>query len=1254
LAFCLAFSFIGNAQENIAYMKSAEASAPTFRNQPAYMVDGDYATSSSPAKDSEGFSFELDLGQDYNLFNILVFNTDEPTKLSNYLVEVYSDNFGTRGDLAWSARIREDNSNSGPEGIDTISADLDLSGAFTGRFIRFTNYSSVELSLAIAEIEVYEAILPEIHYFESTSGNITTTGNQELPNSALLSWQVEGSTTLSINNGIGNLTNSTDTLSVSPTNTTTYTLSATNDFGTVTKNITIGIDEQILNPIITEFMASNLATIEDEYGDKPDWIELYNPNKFSLNIEGYYLTDDYRDLTQWKLPSRTIAPKGYLIVYASGKDQTNPEQELHANFKLSSDGEYLALVAKNGTTVLQQFPANYPSPRLFPKQTEDVSYGLDTTGNIGYFSPPTPLMVNTISNSAIVNEVKFTPNRGIYTSTVTTSIASTTPDVIVKYTTDGTVPTENNGYIYSGPLTLTATTIIRARGFKDGCVPTKLKTHTYIIIDDVIKADVMNVDITSNSSYQTKIKTSLSEMPSISLVSSDSINSTTEVQTSMEWIDPVKTEDLQVNAGVKIYGGSFNAFDKRNFRLYFRGVYGDTKLKHPVFEGFEHTIPTVDEFDNIELRAGGQDMALRGFYISNRLVDDLMLESGTLNPHGRFVHVFLDGVYWGQYHLRERWNASMFAEHLGGEKEDYEAISGNYDFGGWASLYIPSFGDGSAWQNALSLRENYEQIKYYVDVPNLITYMLLYMYGSNEHEFRTVGSISSGDNGFKFNMSDSDGWTKSGSDRTAMDQPGYNNGDGPGSIFSMLLKEGNPDFLTLLADQIQKVLYNNGILTPSHITALTNQRCAEIENSIVAECARWGYRTPDSWTTAKNNYISNVLPTEADVLISEIKAAGFYPDVDAPVFSQHGGLVDAGYKLSITSDEPTVYYTLDGSDPRIPGGNVADNAMIYFASGNQDLKVIDEASMVSAFVPSSESLGTTWTTQDYNEDASWIKNSTGAGVGFDKNDSYTSHIDLSVMDNMYNNNTSIYLRYPFRIDDVSNISSIVLKMKCDDGFVAYLNGEIISSLNAPTSLSYNSAATTAYNDASAVQLIEMPIIHTDVIDLLNEGENILAIHGLNKSLTSSDFLIEPELLITKRADDVNTTFITINDSTNVKARAYSNGVWSGIADATFVIDQNLSLNPDIINTDILLSSYNYPNPFTDHTTLCIEADKSTTAKIQVFNIMGQIIWSKTINLQKGKKNTQSINTSNWEGGLFVYKVKIESGVVRTGKMLRLR
>ena len=93
-------------------------------------------------------------------------------------------------------------------------------------------------------------------------------------------------------------------------------------------------------------------------------------------------------------------------------------------------------------------------------------------------------------------------------------------------------------------------------------------------------------------------------------------------------------------------------FAKKNFRVYFRAEWGATKLRYPIFKGHDHGIRPVEVFDQIELRGGSHDMNQRGFYMSNRFTDDSMLEMGNLAPHGRFVHVYLNGRYWGQYHLR--------------------------------------------------------------------------------------------------------------------------------------------------------------------------------------------------------------------------------------------------------------------------------------------------------------------------------------------------------------------------------------------------------------------------------------------------------------------------------------------------------------------------------------------------------------------------------------------------------------------------
>jgi len=127
-------------------------------------------------------------------------------------------------------------------------------------------------------------------------------------------------------------------------------------------------------PAISEFMAQNDTVLADEDGAFSDWIEIYNPGPGTTNLNGFYLTDDASDLTKWRLPAQAIPTGGYLVVFASGKDRAVSGAQLHTSFSLDADGDYLALVASNGTTVVSSFGP------MFPKQYPDISYGRQTTG----------------------------------------------------------------------------------------------------------------------------------------------------------------------------------------------------------------------------------------------------------------------------------------------------------------------------------------------------------------------------------------------------------------------------------------------------------------------------------------------------------------------------------------------------------------------------------------------------------------------------------------------------------------------------------------------------------------------------------------------------------------------------------------------------------------------------------------------------------------------------------------------------------
>jgi hypothetical protein len=141
------------------------------------------------------------------------------------------------------------------------------------------------------------------------------------------------------------------------------------DFGRF--QLCLGLFAPPANPLISELMAINDTTLQDEDGDYSDWIEIYNPGPPPLELDGWYLTDSAGNRTKWRFPPVDIAPHGYLVVFASDKNRAEAGRPLHTNFKLDGDGEYLALVRPDGFTVAFQFAPKYPS------QTGDISYGLE-------------------------------------------------------------------------------------------------------------------------------------------------------------------------------------------------------------------------------------------------------------------------------------------------------------------------------------------------------------------------------------------------------------------------------------------------------------------------------------------------------------------------------------------------------------------------------------------------------------------------------------------------------------------------------------------------------------------------------------------------------------------------------------------------------------------------------------------------------------------------------------------------------------
>lgn len=486
------------------------------------------------------------------------------------------------------------------------------------------------------------------------------------------------------------------------------------------------------------------------------------------------------------------------------------------------------------------------------------------------------------------------------------------------YSVDGTSPT----IPYAGPLDVTTTTVVRAVEVGADGTASPVVTATYLFLDEVLRASVMDPNIVNDATYGPLVAASLRELPVVSLVAPGGI-SMTEGAVSVEWIDP-EGDIVQVNAGAYVSGGTSWQYAKTSFRLVFRSEYGPGRLHADLYGEDALGVAPVDDFDAISLRGGNHDtvfyLGARGQHLRNFWMDESQLEMGHVVPHGRFVHLFYNSVYHGMYHLRERFNAAMLAEYLGGDEDDYEALTAGNAFDG----------SGAAWAAVRDASGDFETVREWVNVPHYLDYMVLNYYAANAwdwyswHNWQAAGPIEPGRGGFRFHSSDSDiclyyDYT------TNILHLG-----GPSDVFLGLFGEGHPDFEVALRDAIYRNL--TGPLSTEAAGARYERLAALGESAVVAESARWGYGWWDrdgEWAVERDNLLTNFFPYRTDELWRQMRAAGWYP-VEAPELDTSAGVVDAGTTVTVAAPEAStaeLWVTLDGRDPRESGGAVASTAL---------------------------------------------------------------------------------------------------------------------------------------------------------------------------------------------------------------------------------------------------------------------------------------------------------------------------------------
>lgn len=772
---------------------------------------------------------------------------------------------------------------------------------------------------------------------------------------------------------------------------------------------------------------------------------------------------------------------------------------------------------------------------------------IESAENLQYASSPTPGSRNDELFTDFVPAPSFSHARGLFDQPFMLRIESGIADAQIYYTTDGTPPTPDNPVAirYDQPLSIDTTTVLRAASYRDGFLPSLPETHTYVLPDDVKTQDLQPIVI-DDPVWGPLFTDSLRALPTISLVSAETISVDGEIATSAELIFADGSPGFQVDAGVEVFGGTAVSFPKRSMRLSFKNIYGPTTLNYDVFDDPDG----VTEFDQLILRPGSHDTPFWngsegvGAYIRNRWTNDRQLEMGQPAPRGRFVHLYLNGTYWGQYQLMERPNAAFMAANFGGDRNDYDVLNaGN-----------PIDGDDVAWNALLeSIEKGYDEVQKYLDVVNYADYILLQFFGGNTVDWRAESNWMAARRrepgaGFQFFGWDSDIVLRSGADADIVNfgGPGYL-GTRSGGVQQF------PEFQSLLAERAQLYFFDDGMFTSQALREQIDAFIEQLQVSVIAETARWGSGryTPTTWLDAmkwiKDTYAPENGTSRAETVIEQMRHAGLFPLADQPQFIANGepirgDVVGTGTPLTLTVPEGDIYYTLDGSDPREVGPSV------------QTTTLVGSSSEARVFVPTDNSIGDDWLSPDFN-DANWIRGTNGVGFDLTAEQELTSHVKLDIQEQMQNINATAYVRVPFNVDDPSRFETLRFSIQYDDAFVAYLNGVEVARRNAPTTTVWNSNARSPHANIEAIEFERFNLSRE--VHLLQAGQNVLAIHGLNADAANTDFLITPSLQAGVVLDSgVSPEAIRYTEPINVpagatiKARSVWGDQWSTLRTAT--------------------------------------------------------------------------------------------------------
>jgi hypothetical protein len=604
-----------------------------------------------------------------------------------------------------------------------------------------------------------------------------------------------------------------------------------------------------------------------------------------------------------------------------------------------------------------------------------------------------------------VNPPVFSQSRGFYSSPFSLALSvdpadSASPTLQVRYTLDGKLPTPSVGQDYTSPISITTTSVVRAIVY-DTANPATVSTSvgaTYLFLSHVIHQPIniptasdpnfanypsypretydvgynktavhdyeMDPDIINNPVYSSLTIPALQAVPTVSLIADEAemfgpngfYDGETEHLGSAEILYPSNPAgDQQLNCGIDPHSSERL---KRSLRLSFSATYGPTKLISPLLQTAPVGASTVaTKFDTLVLRAGNNRSWARAWnpdattYTEDEWFRQSQAAMNGVGAKGTFVHLYINGLYWGLYNICERPDESFASIYTGGKKSDHFSLKEDGR----------TKGDPTRWNylsttlvaKDLTVPANYAEMKSYLDVSLFSDYLVLGWYmGWNDwpHNNWWVDIRNdvpmparyfvwdgewSWDRGNPFDPS-----IKGEAPNGAWVHPAFRVGSTDDSFQAKFWRslQVNSDFMTTFADRVYLHTANGGALTDQNSRLRWNALNLYIEDAVIAESARWGDaltplqpRTRDVDWNREVSVIYSLMGGNDSRLISALRAQGYYPMIDPPQFSHAAGTVAQGMSVALTNPNGsgTVYYKTDGTDPRLSGGALDPTAISY-------------------------------------------------------------------------------------------------------------------------------------------------------------------------------------------------------------------------------------------------------------------------------------------------------------------------------------